>query len=49
LVRSQTADKMAAQLLNTLGKLGIGLAIGASVANTALYNGMSIIIYFIHV
>jgi len=31
---------MAAQLMNTLGKLGIGLAIGASVLNTALYNGI---------
>ena len=30
---------MAAQLLNTIGKLGVGLAIGASVVNTALYNG----------
>jgi len=29
---------MAAQILNSLGKLGIGLAIGASVVNTALYN-----------
>jgi prohibitin 1 len=29
---------MAAQIMNTLGKLGIGLAIGASVLNTALYN-----------
>jgi len=29
---------MAAQLLNTIGKLGVGLAIGASVINTALYN-----------
>ena len=30
---------MAAQIFNTLGKIGIGLAIGASVINTALYNG----------
>ena len=32
---------MAAQLLNTIGKLGVGLAVGASVVNTALYNGMT--------
>ncbi|CAG2163851.1 unnamed protein product, partial [Oppiella nova] len=29
---------MAAQVLNTIGKIGVGLAIGASVVNTALYN-----------
>jgi len=29
---------MAAQVLNAIGELGIGLAIGASVVNTALYN-----------
>ncbi|KAH9501883.1 prohibitin 1 [Dermatophagoides farinae] len=29
---------MAAQILNSLGRLGIGLAIGASVLNTSLYN-----------
>lgn len=32
---------MAAQLLNSLGRLGLGLAVGASVVNSALYNGMS--------
>lgn len=31
---------MAAQLLNNLGRIGIGLALGASVVNTALYNGI---------
>lgn len=31
--------QMAAQLLNNLGRIGIGLAIGASVINTSLYNG----------
>ena len=30
---------MASRLLNTLGKIGIGLAITGSVLNTALYNG----------
>lgn len=30
---------MAAQVFNAIGKLGIGLAIGASVVNSALYNG----------
>lgn len=30
---------MAAQLLNSLGRIGLGLAVGASVVNTALYNG----------
>lgn len=30
---------MAAQLFNSLGRVGLGLAIGASVVNTALYNG----------
>ncbi len=30
---------MAAQLLNSLGRIGLGLAVGASVINTALYNG----------
>ncbi|XP_054167969.1 protein l(2)37Cc-like [Oppia nitens] len=29
---------MAVQLLNAIGKLGVGLAIGASVVNSALYN-----------
>ncbi|KAH9390192.1 PREDICTED: protein l(2)37Cc-like [Rhagoletis zephyria] len=29
---------MAAQLLNSLGRIGLGLAVGASVINTALYN-----------
>lgn len=31
---------MAAQLLNSLGRIGLGLAVGASVVNTALYNGI---------
>jgi len=30
---------MSARLFNTLGKIGIGLAIAGSVANSALYNG----------
>lgn len=30
---------MAAQIFNTLGKLGIGLAVVGGVANSALYNG----------
>lgn len=34
---------MAAQLLNNLGRIGLGLAVGASVVNTALYNGKLII------
>lgn len=37
---------MAGQLLNSLGRLGIGLAIGASVINTSLYNGKRIIVVF---
>lgn len=32
---------MAAQIFNTLGKLGIGLAVAGGVANSALYNGKS--------
>jgi len=30
---------MASRLFSTLGKIGIGLAVAGSVANTALYNG----------
>ena len=30
---------MAAKLLNTIGKLGIGIAVAGSVVNSALYNG----------
>ena len=30
---------MAAKLLNTIGKLGIGLAVAGGVVNSALYNG----------
>lgn len=33
--------KMASRILNSLGRLGLGLAVGASVVNTALYNGKS--------
>ena len=39
---------MAAQLLNNLGRLGIGLAVGASVVNTALYNGIIILLIIIN-
>ena len=30
---------MAAKLLNTIGKLGIGIAVAGGVVNSALYNG----------
>ena len=30
---------MAAKLLNTLGKLGVGIAVAGGVINSALYNG----------
>ena len=33
---------MAAKLLNTLGRLGIGIAVAGGVINSALYNGKSI-------
>ena len=36
---------MAAQILNSLGRLGIGLAIGASVLNTSLYNGKNCVFF----
>jgi len=38
LVALCSPSKMAAQLFNTIGKLGVGVAIAGSVANTALYN-----------
>ena len=34
----QTYKIMAAQLLNRLGQLGVGLAVGGAVINNALYN-----------
>ena len=37
---------MAQQIFNSLGRVGIGLALGASVVNSALYNGKLVMFFF---
>jgi len=38
------AGSAVGRLFNTIGKLGIGLAIAGGVANSALYNGKQILL-----
>ena len=37
---------MAARILNSLGAIGVGLAVTGGIVNSALYNGIIYIFYF---